>query len=43
MSELDDKLNSILNNPQMMQQIMSLAQSMNSQEPQPPAQPQPPQ
>ena len=29
MSELDDKLNSILGNPQMMQQIMSLAQSMN--------------
>ena len=43
MSELDDKLNSILNNPQMMQQIMSLAQSMNGPEPQPPAQPQPPQ
>lgn len=43
MSELDDKLNSILNNPQMMQQIMSLAQSMNIPEPQPPAQPQPPQ
>ena len=43
MSELDDKLNSILNNPQMMQQIMSLAQSMNSPEPQPPAQPQVPQ
>lgn len=42
MSELDDKLNSILNNPQMMQQIMSLAQSMNSPEPQPP-QSQPPQ
>ena len=41
MSELDDKLNSILNNPQMMQQIMSLAQSMNSPEPQPPAQLQP--
>ena len=32
MSELDDKLNSILNNPQMMQQIMSLAQSMNGAE-----------
>lgn len=42
MSELDDKLNSILNNPQMMQQIMSLAQSMNSPEPQPSA-PQEPQ
>lgn len=41
MSELDDKLNSILNNPQMMQQIMSLAQSMNSPEPQPSAPPEP--
>lgn len=30
MSEFDEKLNSILSNPQMMQQIMSLAQSMNS-------------
>ncbi len=29
MSELDEKLSSILNNPQMMQQIMHLAQSMN--------------
>lgn len=28
MSELDDKLNSILSNPQMMQQIMNLAQSL---------------
>lgn len=41
MSELDDKLNSILSNPQMMQQIMSLAQSMNGPEPQPPAPSQP--
>lgn len=41
MSELDDKLNSILNNPQMMQQIMSLAQSMNNPEPQPSAPPEP--
>ena len=32
MSELDDKLNSILGNPQMMQQIMSLAQSINKPE-----------
>lgn len=40
MSELDDKLNSILSNPAMMQQIMSLAQSLNkpdSQSPSPPA------
>lgn len=28
MSELDDKLNAILSNPQMMQQIMNLAQAM---------------
>ena len=31
MSELDDKLGAILSNPQMMQQIMSLAQALNSQ------------
>lgn len=31
MSELDDKLNSILSNPAMMQQIMSLAQALSSQ------------
>lgn len=31
MSELDEKLNSILSNPAMMQQIMSLAQSLNQQ------------
>lgn len=47
MSELDDKLNSILSNPAMMQQIMSLAQALNhqseTQQPQqspPPPQPQ---
>lgn len=42
MSELDEKLNSILSNPQMMQQIMSLAQSLNSSggaQPEAPAQP----
>lgn len=47
MSELDDKLNSILSNPAMMQQIMSLAQALNqsdSQQPKPnPAAPPPPQ
>lgn len=32
MSELDEKLNSILSNPAMMQQIMSLAQAMNQSE-----------
>ena len=30
MSELEEKLGRILGNPQMMQQIMSLAQAMNS-------------
>lgn len=43
MSELDDKLNSILSNPAMMQQIMSLAQALNQSETQqqqpPPQQP----
>ena len=29
MSEMEEKLGAILSNPQMMQQIMSLAQSMN--------------
>ncbi len=32
MSELDEKLNSILSNPAMMQQIMSLAQALNQSE-----------
>ena len=31
MSEMEDKLNSVLNNPQMMQQIMSMAQSIGNQ------------
>lgn len=31
MSEMEDKLNAVLNNPQMMQQIMSMAQSMGAQ------------
>lgn len=31
MSEMEDKLNSVLNNPQMMQQIMAMAQSMGAQ------------
>lgn len=35
MSELDEELNSILSNPQMMQQIMSLAQSMSQSAGQP--------
>ena len=38
MTELEDKLNQVLSNPQMMQQILSLAQSMgvSSQQPPPP-------
>lgn len=36
MSELDEKLNSILSNPQMLQQIMSIAQSLNQANPETP-------
>lgn len=40
MSELEDKLNNVLNNPQLMQQIMSMAQNINTATPveTPPAQ-----
>ena len=31
MSEMEEKLNAVLSNPQMMQQIMSMAQSMGAQ------------
>lgn len=40
MEGMEEKLGSILNNPQMMQQIMSMAQSLNSS--QGPPQPEPP-
>ena len=40
MAEMDDKLGAILNNPAMMQQIMSMAQSLGQQAP--PPQPEPP-
>ena len=33
MDEMESKLNSILGNPQMMQQIMAMAQTMGQQEP----------
>lgn len=33
MSELEEKLNSVLSNPQLMQQIMSMAQNMNNAPP----------
>lgn len=35
MSELDDKLGAILNNPQMMQKISEMAQAMNASAPPP--------
>lgn len=42
MSEMEEKLGAILNNPQMMQQIMSMAQAMGSSQPSqsPPPKPQ---
>lgn len=39
MAEMDDKLGAILGNPAMMQQIMSLAQSLGQQAPPPPPEP----
>lgn len=42
MSEMEEKLGAILSNPQMMQQIMSLAQAMNSSQNQSPDPPKPP-
>ena len=37
MDEMEDKIGSILNNPQMMQQIMSMAQAIGSQQAKPEA------
>lgn len=42
MADLEQTLGTILNNPQLMQQIMSLAQSLGTQEPPPAAQPENP-
>ena len=42
MSSLEETLSQVLANPQMMQQIMSLAQSLGQQEPPPPPSPSPP-
>lgn len=36
MGEMEDKIGAVLNNPQLMQQIMAMAQSLGSQSPQPP-------
>ena len=41
MSELEEKLGSLLNNPQLMQQILSMAQSLGNTPP-PPQEPTPP-
>ncbi|MCI8738799.1 MAG: hypothetical protein HFG10_01625 [Oscillibacter sp.] len=42
MAEFDDKLNSILSNPDAMSQIMQLAQSLSGSGPEPPSPPPPP-
>jgi len=39
MDEMQNKLNAILGNPQMMQQIMSMAQAMDQEQPESPAPP----
>ena len=41
MSEMEEKLNAVLSNPQMMQQIMSMAQAMGVSQPSSPAPAQP--
>ena len=43
MEGMEDKLGAILGNPQMMQQIMSMAQALGASSPPPPEKPQPPQ
>ncbi len=42
MDAMEDKLNSILGNPQMMQQIMAMAQTLGQSQPDPPRQEPPP-
>ena len=41
MEQMEDKLNAILGNPQLMQQIMNMAQNLSHQNPQPEAPPAP--
>lgn len=41
MSEMEDKLGAILGNPQLMQQIMNMAQSLNQSPPPPKQEPEP--
>lgn len=40
MAEMEDKINAVLSNPQLMQQIMTMAQSLGQQNAQEPSQPQ---
>ena len=42
MDDMQSKLNAILGDPQMMQQIMAMAQAMGQQNADPPPQPEPP-
>ena len=42
MDQMEDKLNSILGNPQMMQQIMSMAQALGASSPEQPREAPPP-
>ena len=42
MAEFEEKLQSILSNPELMGQIMNMAGAMNQQQPPPPPPPQPP-
>lgn len=41
MSELEEKLNQVLSNPQLMQQIMALAQGIGASQPEPQPEPKP--
>ena len=42
MAEMEDKINAVLNNPQMMQEIMTMAQSLGQPSSQPEPTPSPP-
>lgn len=42
MDDMQSQMNAILNNPEMMQQIMSMANAMNQQQPQQKPEPEPP-
>ena len=42
MAEMEDKITAVLNNPQLMQQIMTMAQSLGQPSPQPESTPSPP-